>query len=73
MEKAVRHYRKSTLDERIARAQEELLKRKEKYERAVRRLEELMGMRKEQRRKELMRAISGSQRTHEEIMAFLRG
>lgn len=65
MEKVRRPYGKITLDAKSIAAQDEVLKRKEK--RAC--MEEIELLKK----RELMPAISTSQRSREEIMAFLRG
>ena len=61
-----------TIDEKIERAQKEVIKAKQKYEAAVNELKELQERKKEIQSKELMSAFSESSRSYEEIMAFLK-
>ena len=61
-----------TIDEKIERAQKEVIKAKQKYEVAVNELKELQERKKEIQSKELMSAFSESSRSYEEIMAFLK-
>jgi len=61
-----------TIDEKIERAQREVIKAKEKYDAAVNELKELQERRKEIQSKELMEAFQESRRSYEEIIAFLK-
>lgn len=61
-----------TIDEKIERAQKEVIKAKQKYEVAVNELKELQERKKDIQSKELMSAFSESSRSYEEIMAFLK-
>ena len=61
-----------TIDEKIERAQREVIKAKEKYDAAVNELKELQERRKEVQSKELMEAFQESRRSYEEIIAYLK-
>lgn len=61
-----------TIDEKIDKAQAEVIKAKEKYEAAINELKELQEKKKEIQSKELMSAFSESSRSYDEIMAFLK-
>lgn len=61
-----------SIDEKIDQQKEVVLKIKEKYDAAVAELERLMH-RDEARNKEILQAIAGSDKSYEEIMAFLTG
>ena len=61
-----------TIDEKIDKAQAEVIKAKEKYEAATNELKELQEKKKEIQSKELMSAFSESSRSYDEIMAFLK-
>ena len=61
-----------TIDEKIERAQREVIKAKEKYDAAVNELKELQERRKEIQSKELMEAFQESRRSYEEIIAYLK-
>ena len=61
-----------SIDEKIDQQKEVVLKIKEKYDAAVAELEKLMRKRDEIRNKELLQAISDSDKSYEEIMRFLR-
>lgn len=62
-----------TLDERIEQQEQVVNKAKEHYEAEVNKLEQLMNKRDELQKKELMKAIEGSDRSFDEIMQFLQG
>lgn len=62
-----------SIDEKIDQQKEVVLKIKEKYDAAVAELERLMRKRDEARNKEILQAIAGSDKSYEEIMAFLTG
>ena len=61
-----------TIDEKIEKAQAEVIKAKEKYEAAINELKELQERKKEIQSKELMNAFQESSRSYDEIMAFLK-
>lgn len=61
-----------TIDEKIERAQKEVIRAKEKYDSAVNELKELQEKKKEIQSKELMAAFQESSRSYEEIIAFLK-
>jgi hypothetical protein len=61
-----------TIDEKIDKAQAEVIKAKEKYEAAINELKELQEKKKEIQSKELMEAFQESSRSYDEIMAFLK-
>ena len=61
-----------TIDEKIDKAQAEVIKAKEKYEAAINELKELQEKKKETQSKELMEAFQESSRSYDEIMAFLK-
>ena len=64
--------RTMTIDEKIERAQREVIKAKEKYDAAVNELKELQERRKEVQSNELMEAFQESRRSYEEIIAYLK-
>ena len=64
--------RTMTIEEKIERAQREVIKAKEKYDAAVNELKELQERRKEVQSKELMEAFQESRRSYEEIIAYLK-
>ena len=61
-----------TIDEKIEKAQREVIKAKGKYEAAVNELKELQEKKKEIQSKELMTAFQESSRSYDEILAFLK-
>ena len=61
-----------TIDEKIEKAQREVIKAKEKYEAAINELKELQEKKKEIQSKELMAVFQESNRSYDEIMAFLK-
>lgn len=65
--------RSVTLDNKIAAAQEKLVRAKARFEKAKRNLEALMERREEVRRKELLEAVRKSEHTYEEILCFIQG
>lgn len=64
--------RKVTIDEKIERAQKEVIRTKEKYDAAVNELKELQERKKEIQSKELLEAFRESNRSYEEIISFLK-
>ena len=79
MAKAKKARRSITLDSKITKSQEMVVRAKARCERAVKALETLetletlMGRRDEIRRRELMEAVRKSDHTYEEILCFIRG
>lgn len=60
-----------TLEERIAAAEQEVVKYKSKYEEALGELRKLLEKKKSLETAEIVKAIEKSDRTYDEIMAFL--
>lgn len=63
--------RRLTLEERIAAAEQEVVKYKSKYEEALGELRKLLEKKKSLETAEIVKAIEKSDRTYDEIMAFL--
>ena len=61
-----------TIDEKIDKAQAEVIKAKAKYDAAVNELKELQERKKEIQSKELLEAFRESNRSYEEIISFLK-
>lgn len=61
------------LDAKIEQQKEELEKVKARYEAEKEALAELVKMRNELRKEELMNAVINSDKSYEEILAFVRG
>ncbi len=59
------------LDAKIEKAQAQVSKTKKQYDAAVTALSDLLDKRDALRRDELVKAIMKSDRTHEEVLAFL--
>lgn len=62
-----------SLDIKIEQQRDVLEKAKAKYEAEKSVLAELMKLRNELRKEEMMNAVINSERSYEEIMAFIRG
>ena len=62
---------KEALEDKILKAKEDVQNYKEKYEAACATLKELETKRDEQRKEELMSLIKSSNKSYEEILAFL--
>jgi len=62
-----------TIDERIERAEAEVVKYKSKYEKALTDLKELVDKERAMKNAEVISAIEKSSRTYEEILEFLKG
>lgn len=60
------------LENKILKAQEQVSRTKKQYEEAVARLSDLLDKRDALRRDELIKAIANSDRTYEEVLAFLQ-
>lgn len=65
--------KQSTIEDRIKKAEVVLIKAKEKYDAALENLNRLVKKKKEMESKELMQAYEKSDRSIEEVLAFLRG
>ena len=64
---------KQTIDDRIKKAEEAVIKTKEKYEAALEELNLLVKKKKEMESKELMKAFEKSKRSFEEVLEFFGG
>lgn len=62
-----------TIDDRIEKQKEVVLKAKNRYDSAVEGLNKLMTRRDELRSKELIKAISKSDRSYDDILAYING
>lgn len=62
-----------TIDDRIEKQKEVVLKAKNRYDSAVAELNKLMTRRDELRSKELIKAISKSDRSYDDILAYING
>lgn len=60
-----------TLDEKIEKARATVASTKAKYDAAVEELEKLLSRKRELQSKELLKAFASSDKTYDEIMAFL--
>lgn len=65
--------KRQTIDDRIKKAEEVVIKTKEKYDAALEELNALVKKKKEMESKELMRAFEKSKRSFEEVLEFLGG
>ena len=65
--------KRQTIDDRIKKAEEVVIKTKEKYDAALEELNTLVKKKKEMESKELMRAFEKSKRSFEEVLEFLGG
>ena len=63
--------RKIDIDEKIERAQEDVIKAKKKYDETVEALDKLMTKKKEMQQKELLQAFANSSKSYDEILKFL--
>ena len=62
-----------TMEEQIEKAQVEVAQAKQKYDKAVDKLEALLTKRKERDSKELIAAFTASDKTLADVLAFLQG
>lgn len=62
-----------TIDERIERAEAEVVKYKTKYEKALSELKALVDKKRALKNAEVLAAIEKSPRTYDEILEFLKG
>ena len=65
--------KQSTIEDRIKKAETVLVKAKERYDAALENLNRLVKKKKEMESRELMQAYEKSDRSIEEVLAFLRG
>ena len=65
--------RKQTIEDKIKKAEAVVIKAKEKYDSALEELNRLVKKKKEMESRELMQAYEKSNRTFEEVLAFLGG
>ena len=61
-----------TIDEKITQAQENVIRTKDKYDEAVAFLEELLKKKKAMQEDELLRLFANSNRSFDEVAAFLK-
>lgn len=61
-----------TLKEEITKQEEQVAKSKAKYDADVMKLKDLYAKQDEMKKKELLKAVEKSQKSYEEIMAFLQ-
>ncbi|MGN0038536.1 MAG: hypothetical protein ACI36Y_05325 [Coriobacteriales bacterium] len=61
------------IEGRIAAAEEQVLKAKERYDRACAELKDLIAKRDAMRKDELWEAVAKSERSYEEILAWVKG
>lgn len=61
-----------TIDDKIKRAQEEVVKAKEKYDEKIAALEELMAKKRSIQNEELLKLFANSSRSYEEVAEFLK-
>ena len=62
-----------TIDDRIEKQKEVVLKAKNRYDSAVEELNKLMTRRDELQSKELIKAISKSDKSYDDILAYING
>ena len=60
-----------SIDDKIAKQEEVVVKLREKYDENVRKLKDLYAKRDEEKKKALLDAVEKSKRSYEEIMSFL--
>lgn len=71
MEKTRRRRRNISLDAKIQRAQDAVMKARERYEKATADLKRLLAVRRDRQQRQLMDALEKSGRSFEEVMRFL--
>jgi len=64
--------RKDTLDKKIEKKKQEVLRAKDRYDALVEEFDQLIAKKREMESKELMEAIAHSSKTVEEVLAFLK-
>lgn len=65
--------KRQTIDDRIKKAEEVVIRTKEKYDSALEELNLLVKKKKEMESKKLMKAFEKSNRSFEEVLEFLGG
>lgn len=60
-----------TLEKKIEKAQDDVVRTKEKYDTAVRKLSDLMDKKDALKKEQLVNAIMKSDKTYEEVLKFL--
>ena len=65
--------KRQTIDDRIKKAEEAVIKTKEKYDASLEELNLLVKKKKEMESKELMKAFEKSNRSFDEVLEFLGG
>lgn len=68
-----RNISKESLEQKIAKVENAISRNREQYEKLTAELEELHQKQKAIRSEELLKAISGSSRSYEEILRFIQG
>lgn len=71
MEKTRHRRRNISLDDRIRKAQDIVLKARERHEKATAELKRLLAVRRDRQQRQLMDALEKSGHTFEEVMRFL--
>ena len=64
--------KRADIDDKIAAAQEKVLVAKARYEKACEELKDLMAKRDAMRRDELWKAVAASNRSYEDIVAWIK-
>lgn len=73
MNKPKRTRRIISIESKIQKAQNSVLRAKARYEKAMAELERLINIRRKQQQKDFMDALEKSARTFEDVMRFLEG
>lgn len=68
-----RNISKESLEQKIAKVENAISRNREQYEKLTAELEELHQKQKAIQSEELLKAISGSSRSYEEILRFIQG
>jgi len=63
----------TNIEEQIIKQEEAVVKEKTKYDTEVAKLKDLYAKKDEIKKKELLKAVENSDKTYEEIIAFLNG
>lgn len=61
-----------TIEEKITKAQETVIQTKERYDKAVAELETLLAKQRAMQSEELLKLFANSNRTYDEVVAFLK-
>jgi len=68
-----RNVSKESLEQKISKVEKAISKNREQYDKLTAELEELHQKQKAIRDEELLKAIAGSARSYEEILAYVKG